>query len=327
MIGKPCHSAPHEQNNPPPAANSHMLPNNPQPPDPIAIIPQLQRELRRISRNVASLQEALGRVEARQTAAVALSVAGQNLADYEFRVFSQWGEDGIIQFLIRNLKIPDKSFVEFGVENYREANTRFLLMHDNWRGLIIDGSQGNIDSVRAEDLYWRFQLTAVCSFITPSNINSLIESNGFVGELGLLSVDIDGMDYWVWNNITVVSPAIVIVEYNALFGPDRAVTVPLHEQFTRSAAHYSMLYFGASLAAMVKLGHARGYACVGCNTAGNNAFFVRRDLMPPHWKSLSAREAFVPSKFRESRDETGKLTYASEAALKAILEKLPVVEV
>jgi hypothetical protein len=289
----------------------------------ITSIPYIGSGLSRVLGEIALLREALGRVEARQTAAG----TSQRLADYEFRVFSQWGEDGIIQFLIRNLNITEKSFVEFGVESYREASTRFLLMHDNWRGLIIDGSQSNIDVIRQDDIYWRYDLTAVCSFVKPSNINSLLTNSGFTGPIGLLSVDIDGMDYWVWKNITVASPAIFVAEYNALFGPDRSVTLPLDENFTRSGAHHSFIYYGASLAALVKLSEEKGYACVGCNSAGNNVFFVRRDLMPPNWKALNSREAYVSAKFREVRDAKGKLTYASEAEQRAILDKLPVVEV
>ena len=291
--------------------------------DLINSIPYLHADLRTIGRDVALVREAVGRVEARQIS----GVKKQNLADVEFRVYSQWGEDGIIQFLIRNVQINQKSFVEFGVEAYQEANTRFLLMHNNWRGLIIDGSQTNISRVKLDEVYWKHELTPVFSFITPTNINSLIEQYGFSGEIGLLSVDIDGMDYWVWKNINVISPAIVIAEYNSLFGPDRAVTLPLDAKFVRSRAHHSLIYYGASLGALVKLGDEKGYCCVGCNSAGNNVFFVRRDLMPADWKALTSQEAYVAAKFREVRDEQGMLTYASVADQHAILEKLPVVEV
>jgi len=269
------------------------------------------------------MREAIGRLEARQTALQTTP----RLADYEFRVFSQWGQDGIIQYLIRNLPIEQKTFIEFGVQSYQEANTRFLVMHDNWRGLIIDGSQEFMDAVKGDDLYWKHTLTAVCSFVTPSNVNSLFQNNGFSGPIGLLSIDIDGMDYWVWKNISVVSPAIVVVEYNARFGPDRCVTVPLDEKFIREAAHHSNIYFGASLGALVKLAEEKGYACVGCNSNGNDSFYVRRDLLPSNWKSLTSREAFVPCRYRESRNEQGRLSFLNEAEEQAILAKLPMTEV
>ena len=163
--------------------------------------------------------------------------------------------------------------------------------------------------------------------ITRENINSLIESHGLSGEIGLLSVDIDGVDYFVWEAITVVQPAIVIVEYNARFGPERAVTVPYDAAFQRRAAHHSNIYYGASLAALVGLGKRKGYAFVGANSAGNNAFFVRRDLLPTGLRERTAQEGFVDCKFREARDENGRLAFLDPAQESAILAQLPLVEV
>lgn len=90
----------------------------------------------------------------------------KKLQDAEFSVFSQWGDDGIIQFLISKLPHVPKIFVEFGVENYRESNTRFLLQNDNWRGLIFDGSSENMEFVRRESIYYDYALTAVPLFVT-----------------------------------------------------------------------------------------------------------------------------------------------------------------
>ena len=77
------------------------------------------------------------------------------LQDAEFKVFSQFGANGIIQYLVRQTGVEHQTFVEFGVENYREANTRFLLMNDNWKGLVLDGSPSHIRSIQHEDIYWR----------------------------------------------------------------------------------------------------------------------------------------------------------------------------
>src|SRR5690348_2388073 len=147
------------------------------------------------------------------------------LRDAEFQVFSQWGDDGIIQYLIHQVPSLPEVFVEFGVQDYRESNTRFLLMHDNWSGLVMDGSEQFVSFIQSEDIYWRYDLTAVASFLTRENINDVIRGAGFSGPIGILSVDIDGNDYWVWEAIDVVDPTIVIVEYNSVFGPDRAVSV------------------------------------------------------------------------------------------------------
>ena len=136
----------------------------------------------------------------------------EKLSDYEFQVFSQWGEDGIIQFLVRKLNICSKIFVEFGVETYHEANTRFLMMKDNWSGLVIDGSKSNINMIKNQSISWRYSLTAVESFITAENINSIITNNGINGEIGILSVDIDGNDYWVTKAIDCIQPILLINE-------------------------------------------------------------------------------------------------------------------
>src|ERR1044072_8195184 len=120
------------------------------------------------------------------------------LEEVEFQVFSQRGEDGILQYLTSRIEIPHRIFVEFGVENYTESNTRFLLMNNNWSGLVIDGSKSNVDFIRNDFIYWKYDISAVESFITRGNINTLIRNYTKETDIGLLSVDIDGNDYWVW---------------------------------------------------------------------------------------------------------------------------------
>jgi len=270
---------------------------------------------------MARVQEALGRIELRQTS------SAQELRHAEFRVFSQWGEDGIIQRLVRDVRIERKVFVEFGVQDYTEASTRFLLVNDGWSGLVIDGSPENIDSVRRDEIYWRHHLKAECAFVTRENINNLLESAGLKDDIGLLSIDIDGNDYWVWESIKAISPRIVVVEYNSRFGPSRAVTIPYSPSFTRQQAHYSMIYYGASLLALEILAKRKGYALVGCNAAGNNAFFVREDCLPPSIKQQSSAEAYVESSFREARNELGELQFLSAEQEQILLQALPLVDV
>lgn len=242
----------------------------------------------------------------------------KGLHESEFKVFSQFGDDGIIQYLVHLLDIKENSFIEFGVENYTESNTRFLLVHDNWRGLIIDGSEKHILSIKQDDIYWRHDLTAVCSFVSKENINQIIHNAGFSGPIGLLSIDIDGNDYWIWDCITVCDPIIVIVEYNSVFGNMHAITVPYNTQFDRTQAHFSNLYWGCSLKALIMLAEKKGYSFVGCNSNGNNAYFIRNDKLGP-LKVLSAEEGYVESRFRESRAADGSLTFISgEDRLKVI---------
>jgi hypothetical protein len=281
------------------------------------------RRIDAIEARVERIQEALGRVEARQLAGSRLA----SLQEAEFRTFSQWGEDGIIQHLVRSISIERKIFVEFGVEHYAEANTRFLLVKDNWAGLVIDGDPANVARLREDRIYWQHNLKAEAAFVSCENINDLLGNNGIDGDIGLLSIDIDGNDYWVWQAIEVVSPRIVVVEYNARYGAERAVTIPYDPMFVRSAAHPSMIYYGASLAALTKLGKRKGYSLVGCNSAGNNAFFVRVDCLTEGLRPLTPGEAFVAAKFREARDEQGQLSYLSPKQELALIESLPLVEV
>jgi len=226
----------------------------------------------------------------------------------EFSVFSQMGEDGIIQFLIAHLPNIPKTFVEFGVENYVESNTRFLLKQDYWRGLVLDGSESAIAYIRADEVSWRHNLTSTCAFITKDNINALISEAGFSGEIGILSIDIDGNDYWIWSAIQGINPVVVICEYNATFGDEHAITIPYQADFNRTQAHFSNLYFGASLPALCELAHKKGYDFVGCNRIGSNAFFVRRDTRHG-FRSLTAKEGFIPAQFSESRNEAGDLSF------------------
>ncbi len=250
-----------------------------------------------------------------------------SLADFEYKVFSQFGDDGIIQFLTRILKLQHKTFIEFGVENYLESNTRFLLQKDNWSGFVLDGSQPNIDELRASHFFWKYDLIARSAFITKENISDLL-AGGLKswGGVDLLHIDIDGNDYWIWEAISL-SPAIVIIEYNSSFGIDRAITVPYEPYFRRTRAHFSNLYWGSSLKALHILSLRKGYAFVGCNSAGNNAYFVHRDFMNEWVKEVSLESGYVISKYRESRDENGNLTYLSGKERAEIIRGMPVFDV
>jgi len=270
---------------------------------------------------IGRVQEALGRSELRQLA------LAPDPASAEFGVYSQWGEDGVIQWLLRRVRVDSRVFVEFGVGDYSEANTRFLLVNDGWSGLVIESSTADIARLRQDPVCWRHGLRTECAMVTSENIDALLAAQGITGKIGLLSIDIDGNDYWVWNAITAIEPAIVIVEYNARFGPDRAVTIPYQPAFDRRTAHYSWIYYGASLAALTLLGARKGYALVGCNRAGNNAFFVQRDRLPPSIAERTAAEAFVPAGFREARTRDGALAFLSPEQEALILRSLPVVEV
>lgn len=253
-----------------------------------------------------------------QLAEANLRKDSSDIKDYEFKIFSQWGDDGIIQYLINAVPDINETFIEFGVEDYLESNTRFLLLKDNWRGLIIDGSQSNIEAIKKSDYYWRHDLTGICEFVNRDNINSILEAHDYSEEIGLLSIDIDGNDYWVWEAIEQVQPVIVIIEYNSVFGFERAITVPYRSDFSRSKAHHSHLFFGASLTALCDLSSKKGYTFVGCNSAGVNAYFIRNDKLGKI-NAAKANEGYIVSKMRESRGKAYELTFLrGQQRLKAI---------
>lgn len=282
------------------------------------------KTLQRLVRNIARLSRELE--EGKLLSARVLSLEHQkntaeilkDLKKSEFRVFSQWNDDGIIQFLVQYLDIKPHTFVEFGVEDYKEANTRFLLLNNNWSGLVLDGSAKNVEKIREDRIYWQHELNAQAAFVTAENINELLTTNGMTGEIGLLHIDIDGNDYWVWKAIQVVNPVLVIVEYNSVFGAENAWTVPYDPAFYRTNYHHSNLCYGASISALCDLAEEKGYAFVGSNSHGNNAYFVRKDMLRD-LRVLQPSEGFVVSKFREGRDHAGRLTYLSaEQRLSAI---------
>jgi hypothetical protein len=278
-----------------------------------------------IERRLQRLQTAIGRIEARQLCLAPPAGAGP-LAEHEFSVFSQWGEDGIIAWLVRTVDVGRKVFVEFGVEDYSEANTRFLAEHDNWTGLVLDASRDNIDRIRSSEVCWRQNMRAIPALITRDNINSLLSVNGVNGDVGLLSIDIDGNDYWVWEAIDTINPAIVVIEYNYRFGSELSVTIPYEANFRRGE-RYPIYYFGASLRALCMLASRKGYAFVGCNSNGVNAFFVRRDRMPQELKELTVEEGYVAGTFTENRDEQGLFVPAQPDEERRVVTSLPLIDV
>jgi len=266
----------------------------------------------------------LGRMASRQVRSMA---AVPSLDKVEFKVFSQWGEDGIVDWLIERAEIPPhlQTFIEFGVESYAEANTRFLLQNRNWRGLVLDGNPQQIERLKKEtQLFWGYDLTAKFAFITRENINNLFIEAGFSGEIGLLSIDIDGNDYWVWDAISVVRPVICICEYNAVFGDVWPISIPYEPHFVRTRPEFRGLYFGASISALQSLASRKGYRFLGTNSEGVNAFFVRQDYASRFDSALTKPMAW-PSRLRESLDQSGRLCFARGLERTHLIRDLPVV--
>lgn len=250
-----------------------------------------------------------------------------SLSSYEFKVFSQWGEDGILQHLTKHLNIPCHTFIEFGVEDFYESNCRLLLMKDRWAGYVIDGSTANIERLKSSYFYWQYPLGSTASFITRENVEALLSESGFSRDLGILSVDIDGVDYHVLEALAEWRPSIIIVEYNGVFGHRVPVSVPYSADFQRTTKHVSNLYYGANLPAFQHLLTGRGYALVGVNGAGSNAFFVRNQLINDRVPAVTLAQCYRDSSFREGRGESGQLSFLSGPARRGPIASLPLVNV
>lgn len=245
-----------------------------------------------------------------------------DIRDYEFKIFSQWGEDGIIQHLINHVHIENKTFIEFGVENFSESNCRFLMMNNNWSGFVIDGNKKNIKEIKSSYYFWKYELKAISEFITKDNINDLLDSSNFEEDLGILSIDIDGNDYYVLDAINKYKPRILITEFNSNFGFHEAISVPYDKNFYRFEKCSSGIYWGASLKAFIYLASKKGYKFVGTNSSSCNAFFVKKELVPSHLKNINEKSFFNYSKYREARDRNRKLNYLNFEERKKILKGL-----
>ena len=227
----------------------------------------------------------------------------------EFSTFSQWGDDGIIDWLISNLKFKNKKFVEIGIQDYWECNTRFLLKKRNWNGLIIDMSKDYIQKIKKQDIYWKHNLTAKQVKISKENINKILVDNNFNKNIGLLSLDIDSNDYWVIEAMNV-SPGIIVCEYNGIFGDNYKITVPYKKNFNRTKEHYSNLYYGCSINALISLMYKKGFVFIGTNSAGNNAYFLKKKNFNIIKNKIRQKKIFLP-KFRESRGTNNQKTFLS----------------
>lgn len=224
------------------------------------------------------------------------------LQNREFKVFSQNGEDGLIAFIFSEIGVTNRRFVEFGVGDGRECNSANLVINFGWSGLMLEARASDVrkavaryEGFRREDGSGR--VTVARCHVTVDNVDHAIAQAGMSGEIDLLSIDIDGNDYWIWEALDVVSPRVVVIEYNASFGR-RAITVPYDAGFVRFRKHRSGWYHGASLAALAKLGRRKGYDLISTDSGGVNAFFVRDDVPKGELSGLDPGDAYRPQRKR-----------------------------
>jgi hypothetical protein len=227
----------------------------------------------------------------------------KRLNRYEFSAFSQNGEDGIIEEIFNRIGVTDRFFVEFGSSDGIETNSTYLL-YKGWQGVWFDGSDRNINHIKDACVHAiaSGRLQALCRFITAENIENLFQQANVPKEFDLLSIDIDGNDYYVWDAIKSYSPRVVIVEYNSVYRPGCDFVIP----YQANAVWDKSSHFGSSLSALYRLGEKKGYKLVGCCFAGINAFFVREDLVESKFaEPFTTENHYEPPRYFLSGSKTG----------------------
>ena len=230
--------------------------------------------------------------------------------DVEYSVFSQFGEDGIISWILNKIPNIEKVFLEIGTEDYWESNTRFLLKSSNWKGYLIEASAKDVIKIKSQRIYWQHKLKAINEFVDKENVNTIIKENIKEKKIGLLSIDIDGNDYWILKEITAVDPSLVVCEYNSMFGDMHKIASVYDKNFDRSKKHHTNLYFGASIKAMIDMMNEKGYFFLGTNSTGLNAYFLKKELCKYLENNIKHKHSF-PTTAREGLDLDGKLTFDS----------------
>lgn len=275
--------------------------------DAAATLEQIAARLDKLERVVTDLKQNIDLIPAivRKLYLDGMSLpAPYDLLAERFGYLSQNEEDGLLLALFRRIGTTDRRFVEIGC-GMNGGNSGFLAQECGWSGLMVDAKTESIEKVTVR--FKGHQVKAVKQRVTREGVNGMLEKFGFTGEIDLLSIDIDGMDYWVWEAVNACSPRVVAIEYNWLFGGERAVTIPYSSEFDLGAIG-NRGYRGASLAALAHLGRKKGYRLVA--TERVNAFFLRNDLGSDIGEIDVARGYRAPLNITRGKDVYQKIAKA-----------------
>ena len=234
-----------------------------------------------------------------------------SLFETEYKVFSQNGEDGILNYILHNLRILNPNFFEIGVGDYRESNTRFIYQKYHSKGVIIDCLPNLKQKIKSHVNLWKGDLTVIEEMITSENIDDILKKS-LNFELDIFSIDIDGIDYWIIEKLPKNISKIFIAEYNSNFGHELCISVPNINDFNRTKYHHSNLCYGMSLRALIDLMEKKNYYFLGTNLQKNNAFFISKDYTKEKYFpniEIGNIENYCNSNIRESRDQKGSLTF------------------
>lgn len=253
-----------------------------------------------------------------------------DLWDAEFRVFSQWGEDGILNYLLDTYSLPRPRVVEFGAGNFTECNSRFLVEYRNASAFVVDGRSDLISTVEGMDLRWRSTVIPRHEWITSKNAGSIFKSaQESLGPVDVFSLDVDGIDFWIAKAVDFSQVQVIVVEYNPLFGARYPVSVPSDDGFNRGTKHATWLYYGASLRSWINFFKPLDFAFLGTNRACNNAFFGRIPLpeaLGIRLPDIGKLDQYVDFRVRESRDSRGELSYLTGSLRWKSIEGMPLVD-
>lgn len=194
----------------------------------------------------------------------------KNLINYRKRVFSQTIEDGIIEGIFDNIGTTNKYFIEFGAwDGVSFSNTANLRINEKWSGLLLEGNKEKADKLEFIQH----------AFLTAENINDHFEKNNVPDSYDLLSIDLDGNDYWIWKAIDEkrFRARVVIVEYNCNI-PNQKDSIAIKYSPEIDTTIPSIYYYGASLSAFKKLGEEKGYSLI-YRVNNHNLFFVDTNLL------------------------------------------------
>ncbi len=246
------------------------------------------------------------------------------LSDVDYKIFSQNGEDGILDYLLYQLKIEKPKYIEIGVGDYTESNTRFIFERCSPKGTVVDCLENLEEKIKKNFSLWKGELKIVNDFVNPNNIIKIMREADTLNNLDIFSLDIDGIDYWILKELPKDFSKIAIVEFNPIFGKNLKVSVPNITNFDRKKYHYSNLCFGMSLQAAIEIMNEKNFYFVGTNLLRNNAFFISKNYKKEeYFKNLVINniENSTDANFTESRDIKGNLNFLNyQKRVKEILE-------
>ena len=268
--------------------------------------PDLRSMRRKVDHLQQDVEQLLQRLHPELTAPREPMIQDPTTKVYEARGYSQNGEDGVLLHLLAEVGVVGHRIVEIGCGCGAECNSALLSCCFGWNALLFDRNGAQVEkavqffqSKGAED-----RVRLIHQEVQPDALDQLLETEGFSDELDVLSIDVDGFDFWLWKHLDTVRPRIVVIEVNGSYGPEVSGTVPWspgdphHDPYQHHARGW---HHGASLRALEALGRSKGYRLVAVESTGTNAFFVREDVVTASLPEVDPRQVWHPHQVRSRR--------------------------